>query len=65
MAETITLHATEHDKLGVTHCGVAREGFVSVAGETHDLADGETIEIKRVKVRVTRTGDEYTFTKED
>lgn len=65
MAESITLSVPEHDKLGVVHCGVTREGFVSVAGETHDIADGETVHISRVKVSVTRDGDEYAFTRLD
>jgi hypothetical protein len=64
VSESLTLHAPEHGKLGLFHCGVTREGFVSVAGETHDIADGETVPIRRVAVRVTRQGDEYTFTKE-
>jgi hypothetical protein len=64
MSESVTLHIPEHGKLGLLHCGVTREGFVSVAGETHDIADGETVPIRRVAVRVTRHGDEYTFTKE-
>jgi len=64
MAESITLSPPEHDKIGVIHCGVTREGFVSVAGETHDIADGDTVNIYRVKITVTRKGNEYTFTKE-
>jgi hypothetical protein len=63
MADTITLKAPEHDKLGLIHCGVTREGFISVAGETHDIADGETIQVQRVNVSVTRQGDEYSFTR--
>jgi hypothetical protein len=65
MAESITLSVPEHDKLGVVHCGVTRDGFISVAGETHNIADGETIEIARVPISVTRAGDEYTFTTRD
>ena len=64
MAESITLSPPEHDKIGVIHCGVTREGFVSVAGETHDITDGDTVKIYRVKITVTRKGDEYIFTKE-
>jgi len=64
MAESITLSPPEHDKIGVIHCGVTREGFVSVAGETCDIADGDTVRINRVKITVTRKGAEYTFTKE-
>lgn len=63
MSESITLNPRQHDKLGVLHVGVTREGFIAVAGEPHDIADGETIEISRVPVRVTRRGDEYTFTR--
>jgi hypothetical protein len=65
MAESITLSVPEHDKLGVVHCGVTREGFISVAGETHNITDGEIIEIARVPISVTRAGDEYTFTTRD
>lgn len=65
MAESITLSVPEHDKLGVVHCGVTREGFISVAGETHDIADGETIEIARVPINVTRAGDQYSFSTRD
>lgn len=59
MAESITLSPPEHDKIGVIHCGVTCEGFVSVAGETHDIADGDTVKIYRVKITVTRKGDEW------
>jgi hypothetical protein len=65
MAVSITLSVPEHDKLGVVHCGVTREGFISVAGETHNITDGEIIEIARVPISVTRAGDEYTFTTRD
>jgi hypothetical protein len=64
VAESITLSAPEHEKIGVVHCGVTREGFISVAGETHNIADGETVKINRVDVTVTRNGDKYIFTKE-
>lgn len=62
-SESITLSAAQHDKLGVLHCGVTREGFVGVAGDTADIADGEAVEFKRVRVTVTRKGGEYTFTR--
>lgn len=63
MSESITLSAPAHDKIGVIHCGVTREGFVSVAGEIHGVADGETVKIARVPITVTRNGSEYTFMK--
>lgn len=63
MSESTVLHAPHHDKIGIVHVGVTREGFVSVAGETHDIADGETLTIKRVPVTVKRSGEEYVFSK--
>lgn len=65
MSESITLHPRKHDKLGTLHVGVTREGFVSVAGEVHNIADGETLPIERVPVSVKRTGEEYIFSKID
>jgi hypothetical protein len=62
MSENITLHAPLHDKLGAIHVGVTREGFISVAGEVHDIADGQTVTIDRVPVAVKREGGEYVFT---
>ena len=62
-SESITLTAPHHDKLGSLHCGVTREGFVAVAGDVSDIADGEEIEFERVHVKVTRKGGEYTFTR--
>ena len=31
--EFITLNPPEHDKLGIYHCGVTREGRIAVAGD--------------------------------
>jgi len=61
--ESITLTAPHHDKLGSLHCGVTRDGFVAVAGDTADIADGEEIEFDRLHVAVQRNGGEYTFTR--
>ena len=61
--ESITLTATHHDKLGLLHCGVTREGFIAVAGDTANIADGEEIKFERTRVAVTRKGGEYTFTR--
>ncbi|MEN8108229.1 MAG: hypothetical protein ABFS22_09505 [Pseudomonadota bacterium] len=60
--ESITLTPTHHDKLGLLHCGVTREGFVAVAGDTADITDGEAVEFERTHVTVKRTGSDYTFT---
>ena len=60
--ESITLTSKHHDKLGILHCGVTRDGFVAVAGDTSNISDGEEIEFKRAHITVTRKGDEYTFT---
>ncbi|MCG6937914.1 MAG: hypothetical protein LJE83_07035 [Gammaproteobacteria bacterium] len=61
--ESITLTAPEHDKLGIIHCGVTREGFIAVAGEPRDIADGESIFFERAGITAKRNGGEYTFSK--
>ncbi len=60
--ESITLTAPHHDKLGSLHCGVTREGFVAVAGDTADITDGAQVEFERSHVTVMRKGGDYTFT---
>ena len=61
--ESITLTPRSHDKLGIYHCGVTREGFVSIAGAPHNIADGESITDERSGLSVTRQGSEYTFSR--
>ena len=38
-----------------------REGFVSIAGAPHNIADGESITDERSGLSVTRKGNEYTY----
>lgn len=61
--ETVTLTPRHHDKLGVLHVGVTREGFVSVAGEVADIDDGQEVTFERSGVKVRRNGGEYEFAK--
>ena len=65
MAEENTLILTpgKHDKLGILHCGVTREGFIAVAGDPRDIADGEEILFEKVHAKAKRQGSEYTFSK--
>ena len=60
--QSLTLTSATHDKLGIIHCGVTREGFIAVGGEPRDIADGEEILFKRVAIRARRSGGEYIFT---
>lgn len=60
---TITLGPRKYGKLGVTHCGVTREGFIAVAGDPRDIADGEEIVFSKVDIKAVRKGSEYTFSK--
>jgi hypothetical protein len=46
------------------HCGVTREGLISVAGEVKNINDGETVKMERGNVTVSRQGEVYTFTKD-
>ncbi len=59
--EVITLQAKSHDKLGVVHCGVTREGFIVVGGEPRPIEDGEEIVFERTRIVARRSGSEYTF----
>ena len=61
--ESITLAPRTHDKLGTYHCDVTREGFIAVAGEPRDIADGEEIVFERSGIRASRKGEEDTFSK--
>lgn len=61
---TLTLTAHQYGKLGLIHCGVTHSGFVAVAGDTADIADGQTLRFARGGVTVTRQGEQYTFTRE-
>ncbi len=61
--ESITLAPHEHDKLGIYHCGVTREGFISAAGDPRDINDGESIVFDRSGITVKRNGSEYTFSR--
>ncbi|MDX2506025.1 MAG: hypothetical protein QNL62_16325 [Gammaproteobacteria bacterium] len=59
----ITLHPHEHDKLGILHCEVIREGRISVAGNPRDNANGESIFFERSGITAKRTGSEYNFSR--
>ena len=61
---TLTLEPGKHDKLGIIHCGVTREGFIAVGGDPRDIADGEEILFEHVDIKVKRNGSEYVFTRE-
>ena len=61
--EPITLAPLTHGKIGIYHCGVTREGFVAVAGDTQDLADGNSFLFVRFGITAKRSGSEYTFSR--
>jgi len=61
--ESITLTVPQQSKLGVLHCEVPRSGFISVAGEPREIADGESIVLKRSGVKAKRAGDQYIFSR--
>jgi hypothetical protein len=63
-ADTLTLGPAKHDKLGIIHCGVTREGFIVVGGEPRNIEDGEEILFERTGIRARRSGSDYTFTRE-
>lgn len=59
----MTLGPRSYDKMGIVHCGVIREGRITVAGEIADIDDGEEKALYGGKIKVQRTGEEYTFTR--
>jgi hypothetical protein len=61
--DTLILAPTKHDKLGLVHCGVTREGFIAVGGEPRNIDDGEEILFERTGIRARRQGSEYTFSR--
>ncbi|MGD8310844.1 MAG: hypothetical protein PVG98_15515 [Chromatiales bacterium] len=63
--ESITLEPRKHGKIGAYHCGVTRDGFVSIAGEVHNIDDGQEVKASRAPITVTRKGTEYRFLKRD
>jgi hypothetical protein len=63
--QALTLKPATHDKLGIIHCGVTREGFIAVGGEPRNIADGEEILFERVGIKAKRSGNEYIFTRLD
>ena len=60
---TLTLAPARHDKLGVVHCGVTREGFIAVGGDPRNIDDGQEILFERVGIKARRQRSEYTFTR--
>ncbi|MGB5540117.1 MAG: hypothetical protein WBO37_08530 [Gammaproteobacteria bacterium] len=59
--DTLTLAPAEHDKLGIIHCGVTREGFIAVGGDPRAIEDGQEILFERMGIKDRRQGSEYTF----
>ena len=61
--DSIMLTPRHNGKIGVHYCGVTRDGFIAVAGEPRDIADGEEILFDRSGIRVSRDGSEYLFSR--
>jgi hypothetical protein len=61
--DSITLEPRHYGKIGPLHCGVTREGFIAVAGDVADIADGQEITFDRVGIKASRKGSEYTFSR--
>ena len=60
---TLNLTPGKHDKLGVVHCGVTREGFIAVGGYPRNIDDGEEIVFDQLNIKASRQGSSYTFGK--
>ena len=62
-SDTLTLTPKHHDKIGIIHCGVTREGFIVVGGQPRNLEDNEEFMFNRDHIKAERHGSIYTFTK--
>ncbi|MEN8174842.1 MAG: hypothetical protein ABFS23_03710 [Pseudomonadota bacterium] len=60
---SITLTALHYDTIGVVHCGVTREGFVTCAGDVANIDDGGEVAFERPGIVAKRNGSDYTFSK--
>ena len=61
--DSILLTPKHNGKIGVYYCGVTREGFIAVAGEPRDIADGEEMLFDRSGIKASRDGSEYLFSR--
>jgi len=59
----VTIGPKTYDKIGVVHVGVVRDGLITCAGDVANIEDGQEMNMERGGVRVSRKGDEYTFSK--
>lgn len=62
-SETLTLTPRHHDKIGIIHCGVTRDGFIVVGGQPRNLEDNEAFTFDRHHITAERHGNKYTFTR--
>ena len=60
---TLTLGPRETGKIGVSHCGVTRDGLIAVVGDQSDIADDASVTFERVGITANRKADVYTFSK--
>ena len=60
---TLNLEAREYGKIGAVHCGVTRDGMVSVGGRQAEVEDGAEHVDGYAGIAVRRAGEQYTFTK--
>ena len=59
----LNLEPREYGKIGAVHCGVTREGMVSVGGRQAELEDGAEHVDDYAGIAVRRAGEQYTFTR--
>ena len=64
MSDDSIISTPRHNgKIGVYYCGVTRDGFIAVAGEPRDIADGEEILFDRSDIKASRDGSKYLFSR--
>ncbi len=60
----LVLAPRDYGKIGALHCGVTREGFVTVGGDVAAIGEGESVRFERHRVTVRRDGEDYRFVRD-
>lgn len=58
---TLSLEAREYGKIGTIHCGVTRDGMISIGGRQYEVEDGAKVGDEITRITATREGEQYSF----
>ena len=58
---TLSLEAREYGKIDTIHCGVTRDGMISIGGRQYEMEDGAKVDDEISRISATRKGEQYSF----